>query len=377
MRESEKESRDDGRITVAHVAGGLFRGGVEMVIYRYLSHMNPDHYRWIFICYNPPDQDMQRMFEKKEIRVYQVTGKKKNLLKSCYEVWKILKENQVQILHSNIDHMCFLTSILGMAAGIKVRITHVHTAYSFRGIKKMIYRICARLSMWTTTSWFACGRDVARSFYGKKAARRAVIMHNAFEYEDFRFDPRIRQEMRKAWNLEGYTVLGHVGRFAAVKNHEFLLRVFARYHAQDENSRLVLVGAGPLLEQVKARAAELGVREAVLFIPPTEEVNRWFMAMDVFVMPSVGEGFSIAALEAQVAGLPVVLSSGIPREICISKKVRFLDLEEDVQVWCDQIRSALASGRSGDLHAEFSRRHFDIEEEAKKLDHFYRYGVWE
>ncbi len=368
--------KDSDKITVAHVAAGLDRGGVEMVVYRYLSHMDPDSYRWIYITYKPSEEGMRRMFEEKGIHVFQVTRRKDNLLKSCFEVWKILKENQVQILHSHLTQTCFLSNLVGIAAGVKVRITHAHMVLYPKGLEKPLLLVFRKLSIWTATAKFACSKEAANDFYGKKGAKTAVIMNNALDLNRFHFDADVRTQMRKTWGLEGVTLLGHVGRFSKAKNQEFLLNVFAEYHRQEKDSRLVLVGGGPLLDEVKAKAAELKVEDCVLFIPPTEEVNRWYMAMDVFVFPSQFEGFGLTALEAQLAGLPVVASSRVPKEVAFSDKVRFVSLEEGIQVWTDQIRAAAADGRGEDIRDKLTAANLDIGTEAKKLDHFYRYGVW-
>ncbi len=364
------------KTTVAHVGGGLCSGGTEMVVYRYISHMDPELYNWIYIVYNPPEERVRRMFEEKGFKIYQVTRKKENFLKSCWEVLKILRENHVQIVHAHMTIMSFVPNMMGMLVGVKTRIAHSHSVVRSKGIKIPIYWLCKKLSTWFATARFACTEEAARYLFGEKGAQSAVIMHNALDYEIFRFDAAVREEMRSVHGLEGYVVLGHVGRFVEVKNHEFLLRVFAEYRKQNENSRLVLIGDGPLLERTKTYANELGLAQSVMFVPPTSEVNRWYMAMDVFVFPSLYEGLGLAAVEAQIAGLPVVMSSHLTAESALSDNVQRVSLEESASEWSKRIGEAVAGGRTGDVHEELTRRHLNIEQEAVKLDHFYRKGVW-
>ncbi len=368
---------DAARRTVAQVVSGLGSGGAEMVVYRYVSHMDSAHYNWICISYAEPEPRMRHMYEAAGFRVYCITSKRKNLLKSCMELWRILRENHVQIVHAHMTQMNFVANLTAMTAGVKIRISHSHAAVGGKGAARPVYWLYKKLSTWTATARFACSEKAACSLFGKKGAKSAIIMNNALDCEAFRFDAEVREQMRRAQGLEGCRVIGHVGRFIDQKNHDFLLRIFAEYHKQDANSRLVLIGGGPLLEQMRELAVQLGVEGSVLFVPPTGEVNRWYMAMDVLVLPSLFEGMPLVALEAQAAGLPVILSSVITREAALSEKARFVALEDGPTAWCAHIRAALSEGRGKDLRAELQHRHLDIMQEASKLDRFYQTGIWE
>lgn len=368
---------DAAKITVAQVVSGLGTGGAEMVLYRYISHIDPARYNWICISYTEPTPDMRRKFEERGFKVYRITAKSENLLKSCRELWTILRENHVQIVHAHMTQMSFVTNLTALAADVKTRIAHSHLAVAPKGIKAPVYWFLRRINTWTATAHFACSEAAARSLFGKRCTKWVVIMHNALDADDFRFDAGIRAEMRKTYGLENCTVLGHVGRFTEQKNHGFLLRIFAEYHQRDEHSRLVLIGEGPLLAQTQEQAERLGLDGSVLFVPPTDKVSRWYMAMDVLLLPSLFEGMPLVAVEAQLAGLPLVLSSVITREAALSERARFVALEENTSVWCEAIRDALSEGRGGDPREELRRRHLDITQEAPKLDHFYQNGTWE
>ena len=370
------QMRNTDKVTVAHVMSGLGYGGVEMVVYRYISHMDPEGYHWICISYTTPEEHVRRMFEEKGFQVYRVTSKRENFLKSCLEMWKILRENHVQIVHSHMTLWCFVPNLLGMAAGAEMRISHSHLAMHPRGIQRPVYWFLKKMSKWTATARFACGEEAARFLYGKRGAKNAVIMNNALDWETFRFDAGVRAEMRREYGLTDCTAVGHVACFREQKNHGFLLEVFAEYHRREENSRLILIGDGPLLEQVKAQAGSMGLGESVLFVPPTGRVSRWYMAMDIFVLPSLYEGLCVASVEAQAAGLPAILSDRVSSETALSEYVKFLSLEDGPEVWSREIQKAVRNGRGGDIREALMERHLDIGREAGRLDRFYRQGVW-
>lgn len=365
-----------GKITVAHVVGGLEYGGAETVLYRYLSHMDPAGYRWICISYTQPAEQVRRKFEALGVQVYAITPRSVDFIKSCRETWAILRREHVQIIHAHMTQTSFVPNLIGLAVGVKVRIAHSHNATRSSETGRFALWVYRKLSTWTATDRFACGQEAAKYLFGKRGARRAVIMPNALDYDAFRFDGAVRERMRRSHGLEGHTVLGHVGRFTEQKNHGFLLRAFAEYRKRDENSRLVLIGGGELLEDMKALTEKLGLGESVLFVPPTDDVASWYMAMDVFLLPSLFEGFPLVALEAQIAGLPIVLSDRVPPETALSDRAQFLSLEADLPTWCAAIDRAAEGGRGGGVREELGRRHLDIALEAPRLDHFYRQGIW-
>lgn len=362
------------RITVAHVAGGLTTGGVENMIFQYVSHMPAEKYRWIYISYDRPDDMVRKKFEQQGFYVFEVAKKKEHFLKSCIQVYRILKDNHVDVVHSHMTLMCFVTNIIGILAGVRKRIAHSHLVLYPGKMKRPIYWIFKKLTVWTSTDCFACGHDAAEYLYGRKALDRGKvrILNNALDVQAFTFRPEIRKKMRQKYGLESETVLGHVGRFTDQKNHSFLLEVFADYNRnRNSQSCLLLVGDGPLLEEVKKKAAETGLDKNVIFAGPTDCVCDFYMAMDIFVFPSLYEGFGIVALEAQLSGLPVLASSAVPREAAVSDKMCFLPLDEGVQAWSEKIDTLKQERKGSGLETVAAGKGFDIRQEAKKLDSVY------
>jgi glycosyltransferase involved in cell wall biosynthesis len=102
-----------------------------------------------------------------------------------------------------------------------------------------------------------------------------------------------------------------------VKRQDVLIRAFARVRQAVADAHLVLVGDGPLLQDLTALAASLGVGDAVHFAGYQPHSGPFLRAMDVFALTSRSEGMPQAVLEASVTGLPVVASrvGGLPEVI--------------------------------------------------------------
>ena len=109
-------------------------------------------------------------------------------------------------------------------------------------------------------------------------------------------------------------VIGTVGRLTGVKRQDRLLRAFAQVRARRHDAHLLLVGDGPLRDDLRALAEHLGIAAQVHFAGYQSQPERYFAAMDVFALTSDSEGMPLAILEAWAAGLPVVASrvGGVP-----------------------------------------------------------------
>ena len=96
----------------------------------------------------------------------------------------------------------------------------------------------------------------------------------------------------------------------------------------------MIVGDGPLHERLQNEAAGI---PNVLLLGARTDIPDVIQAFDVFVMPSVKEGLGIAAIEAQAAGLPTIVSEIIPQEAYITSLVRKIDLQEPPSTWANCI----------------------------------------
>jgi glycosyltransferase involved in cell wall biosynthesis len=108
--------------------------------------------------------------------------------------------------------------------------------------------------------------------------------------------------------LDHQTLVLAIGRLIEQKDHATLLRAFARVHADYPETRLAILGWGPLESQTRALAQELRIEGAVT-LPGRVEPRDWLARADVFAHSSAWEGFGLVLLEAMLAGLPVAATA--------------------------------------------------------------------
>lgn len=155
---------------------------------------------------------------------------------------------------------------------------------------------------------------------------RVRIMNNAIDTEKYAYNEEIRNKKREELQIGDRFCIGHVGRFAEQKNHAYLIDIFYEVHKKKEDAVLLLVGDGPLQEDVKARVHQYGLDDAVIFAGSRDDVGELYQAMDLFVLPSLFEGLALVLVETQCAGLRILVSDAVTDEIKMTDRMEYLPL---------------------------------------------------
>ena len=135
---------------------------------------------------------------------------------------------------------------------------------------------------------------------------------------------------------------------------------------------LLLIGEGEQEEKMKNMAASLGIYGKVIFAGLQSNVNEWYQAMDVFVMPSLFEGLPVVGVEAQASGLPCIFSSAVTDEILLSPFSCRVPLSASDKKWADAISSALNRPCDRTSGTGYIREAgYDIASEASRIQELY------
>ena len=137
---------------------------------------------------------------------------------------------------------------------------------------------------------------------------------------------------------------------------------------KNPDTRLLLVGDGPIKNELENLCKDLNVKDQVIFLGNSDRVNELLMAADIFLFPSKREGLGIAAIEAQASGLISLLSTNVPRDTAISERARFIDLNRDK--WIEEILNNKGSIRKNVIE-EIRRKGYDIETSVSELSRIY------
>ena len=281
------------------------------------------------------------------------------------------------------SHIYFLSGPLLQAAaraGVGLRIAHSHFTDDGRpnSVLRHAYRAYADwLIDRHATHKLGCSRLACESLFGAGCWRdpRTRVILNGIDLERFASAGGETPGLRRELGLPDAAVLvGHVGRFAAQKNHRLLIEVFAEVVTRVRDATLILVGAGPLRGETERRVTELGLRSRVHFLGVRSDIVHVLAGLDVLVMPSLYEGLAVVMVEAQAAGLPSVVSDTITREVDLGVSlVHFVGLDAGVTAWTNAIIAALGSKRRdfAQLRAQLRAAGYDIADVARALTSVY------
>ena len=361
-------------IRVAQIMGKWVGGGVEAVVMNYYRHIDRDKIQFDFICDDDSTRIPTEEIEKLGGKVILISPYQK-VFKYHKTLKKVLQEGQYKIVHSHINALSVFSLWAAKSAGVPVRIAHSHSTSNKKEWKKTLLKNILRpFSKVFATDYFCCSELAGRWLFGNKTydQGKVYLLNNAIDVDKFKYDEKIRKEKRKELNIkDNQLVIGHIGRFVQQKNHEFLIDIFNEIYKQEKNAILLLIGEGPLKEEIQNKVNELGLDKNVKFLGQRSDANELYQAMDVFVLPSLYEGLPVVGVEAQAAGLPCFFSSDMTKETKVLDATQFIDLTENYKKWASRILKQLIKYKRKDTSSKIATYNFDIIKEAEKLSNYY------
>ncbi len=356
-------------IRVLHVVTYMDRSGLETMIMNYYRHMDRSKIQFDFLVHRAFRADYDDEIEALGGKIYRLprlvpwSRSYRHALHGFFAT-----HPEYKIVHVHQD--C-LSSIILKAAwkhGVSVRIAHSHSSSQDKNLKYLIKLYYKQFIPKFATDLFACGKEAGDWMFGGASY---CILNNAIDVERYSYRADVKQQTREQLGIaQDAFVIGHVGRFFAVKNHDFLLEVFQELKKQEKNAVLLLVGDGPLRQEKERKVHELGLTESVIFTGVRSDVPELMQMMDVFVLPSLYEGIPVTLIEAQAAGLPCMVSDAVPTECEKTDLVERISLTGQKQVWVERIlnhRKGTRMNRTGDI----IRAGYDIRTNAAWLQHYY------
>ena len=376
-------------IRVLHVLGGTGLGGAESRIMDLYRQMNRNEIQFDFLVHSsavngfiedPPQRKTQfydeeirrlggRIYVLPRFQVYNYL----TYTKAIRDFFK--KHHEFRVVQGHMTSTAGIYLPIAKRYGIPITVAHARSAGVDRGIKGIATRILRNNLHKKTDYCFACSALAGVSVFGKKQVDegKVKIIYNAIDAGKFTFQPEKRELMRSKLAVEGKLVLGHVGRFAAFKNHTYLIDIFASICSMREGVVLVLVGDGPEKAAIEKKCTKLGIREKVLFMGNSKHPEDYYQAFDFFLLPSLYEGLPGVLVEAQAAGLRCLVSDKVTREAQATDLVTYLDIDRPATTWADEILAQANYDRRV-TYEELAKAGLDIQNQAEAYRHFYLSG---
>lgn len=283
--------------------------------------------------------------------IYELPKENKYSYKVSRKIRSIIKEGKYDIVHVNMPgHVGFETLKMARQYGIGKRIFHAHNPRNNLNLKTVIStKVYDYLLQREATELVACSKSAGNSRFGNKDFQ---VLKNVIDTDRFVYRLEDRRYIREKLHIEKKVVVGVVGRFAAQKNPEFLLECFAEYNKLNKESVLLWIGDGELQEKIQDRAKNMGLKGACLFVGRKNNIEKWYSAMDLFLLPSEFEGMGIVFLEAQCTGLPCFGSTNVPIETEVTELMHRISLKQEANYWATAMKKV--TDMSGDRRSRAS-----------------------
>lgn len=365
--------KNKNTLRIAHIMGKWVGGGVESVVMNYYRNIDRSMIQFDFICDNDSTNIPYDEIEKLGGRVILIPPYQK-LFSYQKELRKVLRKNNYKIVHSHINTLSVFPLFAAKCVNIPVRIAHSHSTTNKREWKKnLLKNILKPFSKIFATHYFCCSELAGRWLFGNYEYEKGnvFLLNNAIDVSKFKYNKSIRSKVRKKLKIGDDTlVIGHVGRFVAQKNHQFLIDVFNDIHSKCKNSKLLLIGQGPLVDEIKEKVKTLNLEDSVIFMGQRNDVNELFQAFDVFLLPSLYEGLPVVGVEAQASGVLCVFSTSMTKDVKMLEESLFISLNDNSNVWKDKILSSINYERVN-TEQIITDKKFNIKKEASRLEDKY------
>ena len=368
------------KIKVVELINSLADGGAETLVKDYATMIDPERFEVIILSLsNDGKSAVSRLLSENKVKVISVYRKwnaltkiKHRLLGRHYvgkALQTVIKEEKPDVIHAHLNTLIYLDDVSDSLNGIKVLYTcHNLPSHIFGDKTDSRYRAASHLIDKHKMRLIALHEDMASEMNQLFGVSNTAVIKNGIDYRRFLNISRSKEEIRKELGIKKEAfVIGHVGRFSPPKNHDAILEIFEEYLKRNDKAVLLLVGQGELKEQFKEKVHDRQLEDRVIILSNRSDIPEINKAMDVFLFPSRWEGFGIALIEAQVAGIPCVASDVVPQTTKISNHVIYESLEARPQSWADDIDRA--TRLQVDLNS--LNHEYDMATEIKKLEALY------
>ncbi|MGL5973235.1 MAG: glycosyltransferase [Oscillospiraceae bacterium] len=329
---------------IIHIINSLQTGGAETTVKRYAINLDKNKYDLTILITidNDKTTDIYKELMDNNINVIYIDDLIKNkqnrlfkYIKRYIAIYKVLKK--ADIVHTHVANNDYLLSL-------PKRISCFHTFHGEPSIvlKRKKHYIATFLMSKKKNFTITCLTDDMKEKLVKILKTKNIYtLSNGIELKKFSNDVDVSREKDKLGIDEDSFVIGTIGRLVEVKNHIFLIKVFKYILEKNADVRLVLVGDGPLRDQLEKEARKMQIYDKIKFLGNQRNIENFLAIMDVFVVTSLSEGQNITLIEAQAAGVPCVTSDfPATKFLRLSNKFEVINLNESIEKWSKKILSS-------------------------------------
>lgn len=357
------------KIKILYVITSLGLGGAEKLLLSYLNKLDNNKYSFYVCCLrDKPDDLSSEILKYAEIINLKIKNKFNPSV--VYKVLKVIKRVQPDIIHSHLFQPRIFTTIAHILYKRGVLITHKHSVVNPK--KHHIFLILEMISIFFNKKVIAISQSVKRSLskYEFIPQKKIFVLSNCVDFEKFNMASTLHSEI-----TDKKFIIGTVGRIEKVKGINYLILAMKIILKKYPNATLEIIGEGSELNELKSQTKKINISNSVIFFGKLANTIPNYSRMNVFVLPSVLEGFGLVLLEAMAAGVPVVATNvdGI-KEVVVNGESGILVPPKNPEAIADAVINIIEHPKLAASLVDGGIKRaklFDIQEHLMKLDSLY------
>jgi glycosyltransferase EpsF len=379
---SELEYKNIDR--VLHIVSAMDRGGAETLLMNVYRNLDRRKLQFDFVVHRSDQGDYDHEIRHLGGKIYNVPSLG-NAGPIIYvkKLVEIMSSNSYTAVHSHTDYQSGFPALAAKIAGIPHRICHSHSNNwpmydSYK--QKLLLKGLQSIIKFSATQYCSCSQEAGAFLFGQKAVEKnqVTILKNGIDLGQYLDETITKTSVIRELGLDqDAKIIGHVGKFSKSKNQSFILKVLKELVNTDIRYVALLVGDGPLKEKIEHEAENMGLSKHVCFLGVRSDIPRLMKAFDVFLFPSIFEGFGIVTVEAQISGTPCIMSDSVPISTDMGLGlVRYLSLEEHPEKWGEEVGKAIYMQKpeKAALVKALSEKGFSIQQNIEEWMKLYRVG---
>jgi len=334
---------------ILHVVTFMGRGGLEVWLMEIMRRTDKTKYHYDILVQSDVDGLFDDEIRSLGFNVIQCPSRGKPF-KLLYLFSKVLfKNKKYDVVHSHIHHPSAFILAIAKLFRVKMTITHSHNiCYADRSglskLRRLYLSVSEFMLKYVSDYGFGVSDGASEELFGNDFRNKInrstlycgvpVVKTNPVNDID---------EFKKSLGIEPtMKIIGNVGRFNYQKNHDLIFDVFIEVLNKRNDVVLLLVGEGELKKTFQEKVKTLKLEDNIKFLGDRSDVPDLLQIMDMFFFPSRFEGLGLALVEAQVAGLPCLLSDTIPYDAHIVKDlIKVVSLDASVEEWSSEFNNLL------------------------------------
>lgn len=367
-------------IKVLQFIHGLNTGGAETLVKNYALGLDKSRFDVTVLCLNHvPDSPYEKVLRENGIKLFFVSDSMPHFGRRelWYRFWnhyaiyfKVRK--YIQKIKPDVIHVHLILNKYVRFAHPTNKTKIVYTQHFDVKWLKLENQSEINCILWEMENYpvhlIALNRKMKSQMDEMFHTQNTVIINNGIDFKQYE-KPFDRKKKRYELGIpENALAIVHVGRFDPLKNHPFLVRVFAEIKKRRKDAFLVMVGVGSEEFDIVQQLKKEGLNNDYLILHNRLDVPEILRTCDAALFPSISEGLGMAVVEMQAAGLPVLASKGVPPDAKISNLLNFMSIEESPGKWATKLLKMI------DLHEPvkyYNKSNWDIREAIKQLENIY------